>query len=169
LQIPKTWLFKLEGLIGTFLPFLNFSLIFFLGRFKKSHCINFLGMTRHLRLNHLEIFRQLCFVCHTNLPPVNPFQSVQAGDLNTSSTANQMIILGEKAGQSGEKKAGQFGAEKAGQSGAEKAGQSGAEKAGQSGDEKAGQSGDEGFACSMCDCRFHRSCFPAEGCPVCSR
>jgi hypothetical protein len=134
-------------------------------------------MSRHLRLNHLEIFRQLCFVCHTNLHPVNSFQSVLAGELNASSTANQLIVLGDKAGQSGEEKAGQaggeqagqYGDEKAGQSGAEKAGQSGAEKAGQSGDEKAGQSGDEGFACSMCDCRFHRSCFPAEGCPVCSR
>jgi hypothetical protein len=142
-------------------------------------------MARHLRLNHLEIFRQLCFVCHTNLPPVNPFQSVQAGDLNARSSADQLIILGDKVGQTGEKKAGQAGAEKAGQSGAEKAGQSGAEKAGQSGaekagqsgaekagqsgDEKAGQSGDEGVACSMCDCRFHRSCFPADGCPVCSR
>ncbi len=150
-------------------------------------------MTRHLRLNHLEIFRQLCFVCHINLPPVNPFQSVQAGDLNASSTANQLIILGEKAGQSGDEKAGQSGAEKAcqaggdqasqaegkqagqywdykaGQSGDEKAGQSGAEKADQSGDGKADQSRDEGVACSMCDCRFHRSCFPAEGCPVCSR
>ncbi len=150
-------------------------------------------MTRHLRLNHLEIFRQLCFVCYTNLPPVRPFQSVQAGDLNASSTANQLIILGEKAGQSGEKKAdqsgdekaGQSGEKKAGQSGDENAGQSGAEKAGQSGDEKedqsgdekadqsgaekADQSGDEGVACSMCDCRFHRSCFPADGCPVCSR
>jgi hypothetical protein len=153
----------------------------------------FLGMTRHLRLNHLEIFRQLCFVCHTNLPPVNPFQSVQAGDLNASSTANQLIILGEKAGRSGEKKAGQAGDEKAGRAegmqagqsgdskagraegkqaslfGDEKAGQSGAEKAGQSGAEKADQSGDEGVACNMCDCRFHRSCFPADGCPVCSR
>jgi hypothetical protein len=150
-------------------------------------------MARHLRLNHLEIFRRLCFVCHTNLPPVNPFQSVQAGDLNASSTANQLIILGDKAGQSGEEKAGQAGVEKAGQSGdeqasraegkqaglsgAEKAGQYGAEKADQSGDEKAGQSGaekadqsgDEGVACSMCDCRFHRSCIPADGCPVCSR
>jgi hypothetical protein len=158
-------------------------------------------MARHLRLNHLEIFRQLCFVCHTNLPPVNPFESVQAEDLNASSTAIQLIILGEKAGQSGEKKAGQSGAEKAGQAGAEKAArsgaekagraedrqacQAGAEKAGQSGDEKAVQSGDEkadqsgaekedqssddGVACSMCDCRFHRSCFPADGCPVCSR
>jgi hypothetical protein len=166
-------------------------------------------MTRHLRLNHLEIFRQLCFVCHTYLPPVNPFQSVQAGDLNASSTDNQLIILGHKAsraegeqasraggdqaGQSGDERAGQGEAEKAGQSGAEKAGQSRAEKAGQSGDqkagraedrqagqsgdekadqsgaEKAGQSRDEWVACSMCDCRFHRSCFPADGCPVCSR
>jgi hypothetical protein len=126
-------------------------------------------MTRHLRLNHLEIFRQLCYVCNTNLPPVNPFQTVQAGDLNASSTANQLIILGDKAGQSGKEKAGQSGAEKAGQSGDEKAGQSGAEKADQSGDGKADQSMDEGVACSVCDCRFHRSCFPAEGCPVCSR
>jgi hypothetical protein len=129
----------------------------------------FLGMTRHLRLNHLEIFRQLCFVCHTNLPPVNLFQSVQAGDLNASSTANQLIILDEKAGQSGEKKADQSGDGKAGQSGEKKAGQSGDEKAGQSGDEKADQSRDEEVACIMCDCRFHRSCFPADGCPVCSR
>jgi hypothetical protein len=131
-------------------------------------------MTRHLRLNHLEIFRQLCFVCHTNLHPVNPFQAVQAGDLNASSTANQLIILGEKAGQSGVEKAGQSGEEKAGLSGDEKAGQSGDEKAGQSGSEKVDQSGAEmagqsGVACSMCDCRFHRSCFPADGCPVCSR
>jgi hypothetical protein len=150
-------------------------------------------MTRHLRLNHLEIFRQLCFVCHTNLPPVNPFQSVQAGDLNAISTTDQLIILGEKAGQSGAERAGQSGEEKAGQSGDEeadqsgdnkagraegrqagqygdeKADQSGDEKAGQYGDEKAGQSWDEEVVCSMCGCRFHRSCFPADGCPVCSR
>jgi hypothetical protein len=126
-------------------------------------------MTRHLRLNHLEIFRQLCFVCHTNLPPVNPFQSVQAGDLNASSTANQLIILGDKASQYGEKKAGQAGDEKAGQAGGKQASRAKDEKAGQSGDEKADQSRDEGVACSMCDCRFHRSCFPADGCPVCSR
>jgi hypothetical protein len=154
---------------------LNFGLIFYFEDFKALN--HLLGMTRHLRLNHLEIFRQLCFVCHSNLPPVNPFQSVQAGDLNASSTANQLTILGEKAGQSGDEKAAQSGEGKAGQAGAEKAGQSEAEKAGQSGDSKAGQSGaekagqsrDEGVACSMCDCRFHRSCFPAEGCPVCSR
>jgi hypothetical protein len=142
-------------------------------------------MARHLRLNHLEIFRQLCFVCHTNLPPANPFQSVPAGDLNASSTANQLIILGDKAGQSGEGEAGQAEGKQASQSGDEKvgqaedrqafraegkqAGQYRDNKAGQSGAEKADQSGDEGVACSMCDCRFHRSCFPADGCPVCLR